>query len=123
MAEAWSGGKGWHVEMGPRGQRGQSLGRGRLLGASQGTAAESGWEAVGPGQACSPHGETLCPQRENKGPNPLFPNHCWEVLVTGSRAETLSLHSLTRHCVSLILRFTFIQGSLLLSHKGAILGD
>ena len=42
---------------------------------------QSGWEAVGPGQACSPHGETLCPQRENKGPNPLFPNHCWEVLV------------------------------------------
>ena len=42
---------------------------------------QSVWEAVGLDQARSPHGETLCPQRENKGPNPLFPNHCWEVLV------------------------------------------
>ena len=68
------------MEMGPGEQRGQSGGdvpRVRLREQPQSQAGRRwGW-----GQARSPHGETLCPQRENKGPNPLFPNHCWEVPV------------------------------------------
>ena len=62
MAEAWSGGKGWHVEMGPRGQRGQSLGRGRLPGASQGTAAvRLGGGGAGSGLQ-PPWGDALSPK-------------------------------------------------------------
>ena len=46
-----------------RGSSEDSLGRGRPPGASQGTAAESGWEAVGPGSGLQPPwGDALSPK-------------------------------------------------------------